>query len=581
VPTDDPYVALAFRDTPEADWSQVWGTDDAAVIDQGAATITVDVLRDLLADQDGAAPFPGRTLDGLHVVAQSLLSDADAEVFDVPVPLPQSVTDAMPDAEPYPALALALGLAQTGHARLTSKVPFRASNGEATTFVYNVTVENLADTADTFELVATSIPAGYTVVLPVPALALEPGMNATVPVLLTMPFGHQHGALASLVLESHSLSDPGSVGRVEIGVRFLAVPQPAGHHDTVYLHTGAVTGSSAVNSLFGGVPGYINTLEEDPADQGAKDCALGVSMEDPGRWHMSWPYILQPTLQMGMDVDAAKVGHFKIPVSTTAPGMEAELTANLYIEPPRGEDGRQERIHLAGLTSAPMDLPGSGATVLFEGDMLPDPAAPRVGFQEGYNLVLWITLIYTGPTTPGLADDGPCIEPGGSAVLPLREWHDAVDQVLASLDGPGLVPLGAQERLVNPGEAVLFPVSIANARDGSTRFDLQITGPNAPWATLSGSSISVPAHGTAQASVLVRAPADAADGERADLVLQVFEHDDPTARGLLRLVTVVDTDADQVDDSAAAPAPPKESPSVGSPVLLGLLALAVGLARRR
>jgi hypothetical protein len=157
-----------------------------------------------------------------------------------------------------------------------------------------------------------------------------------------------------------------------------------------------------------------------------------------------------------------------------------------------------------------------------------------------------------------------------------------VDEVLAALDGPGLSPLGPQERLVNPGEAVVFPVSIANPFDGEARFELQVSGPNAAWATVPG-ALTVPAHGTAQGTIVVRAPGGAVDGERADLVLQAFPRDDPTARGLLRLVAEVDTDADQPDDSAIAPAGPgKDSPGGGAGMAAAAAALAaLALARRR
>jgi hypothetical protein len=584
VPTDNAYADLLFRDDPQADWSVIWSSPNDAVVDTGAGTVSIDVARDLFADKDGAAPFPGRALEGLHVRSQSLFSDSDAVIFDVPAKTPQSVTDAMPNAEPYPSLPVLLGLAQTGHARLTSLTPFRASNGEATTFVYNVTATNIGDAPDTFELAATSVPAGYTAVLPVPAVALDGRTSQTVPVLLTMPFGHQHGALASLVLELKSASDTGSVGRLEIGVRFLAVPQPAGHHDTVYLHTGPATGGIAgLGGVFPAPPGYINTFEQDPTDQAAKDCAVSFSAEGTGNWHVSWPYRLQPALLMGIDVDAAKVGHFKVPISTTFPALQAQMGSNLYLEPPRTEDGdRPDMVHLAGMAlTAPVDLAGGGATMVVEGDFVPDAEAPRVAFQEGSNLVLWMTLLFKGPNSPGLAGEGACVLPGGSVSLPLREWHDAVDQVLASLDGPGLSPLGPQERLVNPGEAVLFPVSIANPLDQGKRFRLEVTGPNSGWAVLSDESVEVPAHGTAQATVLVRAPAAAVDGERADLVLQAFPGDHPTSRGLLRMVAVVDSDADQVDDSAAAPVAAKKSPGPGAiGPTLALAALAM-LARRR
>lgn len=576
----DRAAGLAYRDLPTDEWSFVWSTE-AVVMDTAAGTLAVDVPRDLLADKDGAAPYPGRALEGVHAVAQSLFTDSGL-VFISGAPLvnsPQRVTDTIPDAAPYPALPVQFGLAQTGDARLSAATPFRASNGEATTFVYEVVTQNLGEAADAFELAASSVPAGFAVVLPVPVVALEGRSNDTVPVLLTIPFGHDHGARASFVLELRSTSDPGSVGRLEMGVRFLDVPQPAGHHDTVYLHQAVVPGG--IGTLLGS-QGYMNTLEEDPNDSGAKDCSRGFSSTATGTWQVSWPFYLEPTLVMGLDVDAAKVGHVRVPIATTFPTVDAQFYANLYVEPPRDENGRAAAMtHIAGIPGTAVEFPGGGATVVVEADLLPSQDAGRVPYQAGHRLVLWFTLQFKGPNSLGFADEAPCIMPGGSARLPLREWHDEVDEVLAAIDGPGLSPLGPQERLVNPGEAVVFPVSIANPLAEDVRFDLDVSGPNAAWATLVDEAIDVPAHGTAKASVIIRAPAGAIDGERADLVLQAYPRDDPTARGLLRLVAEVDTDIDHADDSAVAAAETKGSPGANPLLLLAALAgLALGVRRR-
>ncbi|MHB1260928.1 MAG: hypothetical protein ACYC2H_04350 [Thermoplasmatota archaeon] len=571
------FLSLSYRDVPGAEWSALWFSDEV-VVDAAANSLSVDLERTFLVDKDGAAPFPGRSLEGVHVLAKSLFSNANATVFLVPTTFPQSVTDALPDAAPYPALPIQLGLAQTGHARLTSAMPFRASNGEATTFVYNITAHNLADREDTFQLAAQSVPAGYSVVLPVPALAIPAGGKADVPVLLSMPFGHQHGAVASLVLELSSLSDGSAIGRLEIGVRFLAIPQPAGHHDTVFLHQ-APQGNGALVPFFAFGAEYMNTLEEDPLDAGGKSYTSGFS-SNGNEYEHSWDFPLQPTLQMGLHVDQAKVGHLRLPIGTTVPQNQVKVTARLYawderqftfFEDPDGMVAKAE--------SEPVDL-GPSSEHLFELDLLPTEGVGRVPFTPGTNLHLGIEVTHAGPPTLGFASEGLYIGPGSSARLPLQEWHDPVDEVLAALDGPGLSPLGPQERLVNPGEAVVFPLSIANPFAKSKRFDLEVSGPNAGWATLSPDSVEVPANSVAQATVVVRAPTGAVDGDRADLVLQAFPRDDPTSRGLLRLVAEVDTDADQVDDSAIAPTPGKKSPSAGLPVALAALA-GLALVRRR
>jgi MYXO-CTERM domain-containing protein len=130
---------------------------------------------------------------------------------------------------------------------------------------------------------------------------------------------------------------------------------------------------------------------------------------------------------------------------------------------------------------------------------------------------------------------------------------------------------------------VIFHVSVSNPLDTAMAMVLEVSGPNAAWATLPSVKVDVPAHDTARASVVVRAPVGSVPGERADLVLQAYSRDDPATRGLLRFVTVVDTDTDYPDDTAAAAElTQKDSPSPGTALLVGLIGLlAVALRRRR
>lgn len=583
-----PVAYLLSRDSPAAEWSILWVTD-GLTLDTSANTVAVDVPRELLVDADGAAPFPGRLLETIHAAATSAFSGADIQVFLVPVATPYEVRDVMPD-DPgaAPSLAVALGVQQSGDARLYSPMPFRASNGEATTFIYNVSVVNLSPDNTSFELTASQVPAGYTLVLPVPLVFVEGGSSAEVPVLFTMPFGHAHGSLSSFTLEAHSLADPNSVGRIEMGVRFLATPQPAGHHDTVYLHS--ASSDSAVDvSVFGGPYGYLNTLEQDPNDIQANLYANGFSMMGVGEWGTQWTFPLSPGLEMGLDVDAGKVGQLRIPLGTTIPLLQAQVEAALYaftVETSEDDEEGQffffgEPIPLARMEStAPVDI--TGGTVLIEGPLVPEGEL-RVPYQPGNQLFLVVRLDWVGPNSFGLADETPYIAPGGSAVLPLREWHDAVDAVLSTVGGPSLIALGPQERLVNPGEAVVFPVSVSNPLDEDVDIVVEVSGSNAAWATLPASSLVARAHETVTASVVVRAPPGSVDQERADLVLQAYSEDNPAARGLLRLVAEVDTDEDQADDSAvAAGLEKKDTPGLGAAALAGALAcLALARTRRR
>jgi hypothetical protein len=573
------YGYLNARDSANAEWNGLWFTGTEVRGDVDADTLSVTIPRDMLADAEGALPFPGRSLEGIHVKAGSTFQDAYISVGN-PVPRvewPANPSDDLPDdaaaAATYP---IALGVAQSGHAFLSSQTPFRASNGEATTYILTAVAENLGDAADRFTFAVAGASSRITVVVPVQVLALEGKASHEVPVLVTVPFGHQHGDTESFILEMTSESDPGSVGRVEMGVRFLAVPQPAGHHDTLYLHGGATQGG--VGPLLNFRAAFMSTLEEDPFASPGNYYSTSQG-GGPGRWTYYYYYRLHPGLQLGLDFDLARTGRLVVPVGTTEPMLGTTMAGELYVYSTSAQDSTRLAILPAG---EPADIQANSQH-LFETEFDIEKEADSVPYVDGQEMYLNLRIsTLSAVPTFGIADTGAYIAEGGSLRLPLNEWHDDVDQVLAALAGPGLSPLGEQERLVNPGEAAIFEVSIANPSDKAVRVVLEVSGPNTAWAALPSTQVEIPAHDTGRASIVVRAPAAAVSGERADLVLQAFSKDDPAARGLLRLVTIVDTDVDHPDDTAAAQAlEPKESPTPSAALLLALVALlAVGLRRR-
>lgn len=569
---------LDSRDDPAGDWTQVWSSDAAVVADAAADTLTVALDRDLLADRDGAAPFPSRTLDGLRMASRAFLSDI--AVFPgtpAQIQAPVRVVDEMPDAgQPTVSYAIQVGLVQSGHARLTSSVPYRASNGEATTFLLNATARNLADREDRFSFSAVGVPGRLAVTLPVSTATVAAGGAVDIPVLVTVPFAHIHGGVDDFTLEMHSASDPGSVGRIAMGLRYLAVPQPAGHHDTLYLHSREVL---LVAGALSRAEGYMNTLEADGIDTAQPVAAYGLSINGGNVTH-TWAIGLEPGLEMGLDFDLSRLGTLSLPVGTPAlPLAQATLTAELATGRSSyySDDGQV----LARMAPAgPVDiLPQSPH--LFTGELVADPEADRLPFEPGRNLVLFVALTTATPSFIG--EETPRIHPGGHFTLPLLEYHDPVDDALQALDGPALSPLGAQERLMNPGEAVVFPFSLANPAGEERAYHVEVSGANMEWGTIPSNHVTVPANGVATGSLIVRAPAGAGDGDRADLILQAYDVSDPTARGLLRLLAEVDTAADHPDDTAVAAdlEKTKDSPAGSALAALGLLALVAAARRRR
>ncbi|MCA1818645.1 MAG: hypothetical protein LC620_01100, partial [Halobacteriales archaeon] len=591
---------LEFRDADNQPWNQVWYRPNGAVLDAAAETVTVAVLRSDLADAHGASPYPGRTLDGFQVLSHNLFGGNDGHflccIANQGVDDPAYFTDAMPDGGPASvSYSVQLGLKQEGHARLASDEPFRASNGEATTFIYRVKGVNIGDAKDTFQLRATKVPAGWNIVLPQPTLDIEAGADLEVPVVANVPFNHVHGSAASFVLEMTSNSDPGSVGRLEVGVRYLAIPQPAGHHNQLYFHSHSYGQLNAVfGQAFEGNDGYsfMNALDTFDGDEGIPLSPQGNS------WDMgnlgepegifSWCVALDPGLQMGLDFSVAGKGNLSVPIHATAPLNAASLTARLYLVPEDANRygcyygfGGEEPFTLASLNdTAGIDIPANSDKVL-QGTLDVWHVADRIPYVKGQNILLYVEV--RGVAAPSfLAPGTPKLVPGGMVQLPLLEYHDDVKEVLTTLKGPALTPLGPQERHANPGSTVVFPVSVANDADRELVLDFNVTGTNSAWAALpTGGSVGVPAHGTARADVVVHVPAGAKQGDTADLVVQAYDAADAASRGLLRVVVTVETDQKLPDDAAVAPKAdaPHRSPAWASVGMIGALAL-VALRRR-
>jgi hypothetical protein len=575
--TSSDWVSVLSRDTADGEWTYIWREPGAMVLDFAQDTATITIPRDVFVDAAGAVPFPGRTLDDLRVLGKSGFSDGTINAGPgIMTEFPHEVIDHMPEPDgPGATYTISFGALQTGHARLWSSTPFRASNGEATTYVFQVTALNIGSSEDVFDLEATNVPRTLEVVVPVPLVALGGNESAELPILVRVPFGHDHGAAASFVLELRSRDDASSVGRLEMGVRFLAVAQPAGHHDTLFLHHPPEMG--ALDGLIAGAA-YMNTLEEDPGEVDRPLHTVGLSSRSGDDFSYFWEYQLGPALEMGLDLDLERLGHIAIPIETTLPSMQATLHAGLWLV-----DGSFEEAPIlvaSTIPGTPVDLAPQG-THVFESDLIPAEEADALAFLPGRNLVLEVEATTATPApTLNVAKEGLAISPGGWLQLPLNEWHDAVDDALAAVDGPVLTAVGSQERLLNAGEAVVFTVQVENPTNRSLALRLSVAGTNEAWATVTDPAFSVPADGSVNFTVVVRAPAEALNGDRADLVLQAYPRDDPASRGLLRLVAQVDGSQDFEDEAPlAAKLEKKDTPAPG--LALATLALVALVAMRR
>lgn len=572
-------------------------------VDVAAATIAVPVSRELLTDSKGAAPYPGRALD-FFMVDAGLFNDGNIQVMGQSMPIPY-VEDRMPESGAADVvLPIQHGIMQTGDLRLDSDEPFRASNGEAATFVFRVNATNIGDGTQVAEFVAVGAPQGWDVRLP-GLVRLEAGQSVEVPVVVRTAFAHAHGSATAFTVELVG-QDGASTGRVQLGLRYPKIAQPAGHHNTVHLHNlddsddPVRMGIGLFNRALSGydftkMP-YFNTApqEDDPTDamtpvpgQTCESLRIQEDNDTVGTTYC-WYAPLSPGLEMGLDFELDQPGSYSVPIHSLAPQPGARVQGQLvYYDPEETTDDPFFRFFYEPIVVATLlpsdriDIAADGRQT-FTGTVRAEEAGDYLPYKRGAHLELQLEVrtnrpdnFFLGPRTE------PDLQPGGSLVLPLRDYEDAIDDAFAVAGGLHLALDGDSQRYANPGDTVVYTVALHNADDEGHDLAASLLGSNREWARIVGADgFGVAADGTRTIKVAVTVPADARDEDRADLVLEVASQEDVAVRSLVRLVTTVDTDVEHEDQASllADAQAPKDTPA--APVAFLVLAL-LGLALRR
>lgn len=527
---------------------------DRPVLQIEAERVGAFIERGLLRDRDGAEPGIGDTLDEVSVVARTVYIDQGA-----------SFIDHMPDTGTV-SYEVAQGVPQTGHVRLGSPLPMRQSNGGAGTWVFGVTAVNSGD-PDTFDLAVADAPEDWEMRLPFDVLELEG--TQTFPVLVVTPFGHEHDDTQTFTVEAASRSDPSAVGRVALGIHYPQVPQPAGHHATLWLHsTDDPSGLDAlVEPTSGWNPGlqaYMNALEADDNDAQiavpAADSNLAV-LEDA---LYQWDIPLSPSLQIGLDFMPGQMGSLTFPIHTTSPLMGATLHGSL--------------LHVGEGTTVLADAPrvelgdlAADSDVIAELVLTPTPESDLVPFEDGAQMVLQVVLDQDTSAAEGPVRN-PELMPGGVLHLPLAEYRDPVGGFLEIADGLRF-DAGLSQSAVNPGRTTVVPLELHN--DGeATEVHFDVVGLLAQWVEVP-EPVRLEAGEHASIDVAIAAPADAANGTVAELIVTARSPDRPFDTALAKVIVQVD-DTRDIEDQARRDVH-KNAPGLGPLMLLA----AIFLARRR
>lgn len=583
-----PYVIDVYYSPPDLAYAYWCGRDGSqyecydelqVTVDQAAGTFTFRLPRAQMVAEDGSPLVTGDVINGFRVTSEASGGLLAGGIL--------SARDTMPDTGVGTIFyTVQHGLDQSGFVTLDSPTPVRVSNGEATTFLYELTVGNEADYRDTIELAAHGAPSEWVVTFPQQEVRLDGGERADVAALVTVPFNHDHGKYVAFNVTATSRSDPLSYARLEMGVRYTRVPQPAGHHNTVWLHDDS--------GFF-----YINALEEEevPDDEETSSFSGSCSFGSAQGSGTSQLVNLMPDLEMGLDVAMDGTGLARITVQSAAPVQGTSSISgwflvwdddsDQYVSPCFYEEPEAAFLQIA--RSEPLMLEANAPETL-ELPITPLPYGDRIDYTPGLHMGLLLVVWDEGatgasPITIGSIDAGLQFVEGSSFQLPLEEYHDPVDEYFSSLSGIELSSTTEQQRLVNPGETVVFRLDAQNIGLQPASFDLELTGAHTEWARILGDTrIAIGAGQTRALAIAIDAPDDAFTGEMADVTLHAVKADDDNVRSLIRLLATVDDTEDHPDESGQVDGIDKDLRNKDAPALpwmAALAALALVAARRR
>ncbi|MGB1586404.1 MAG: hypothetical protein ACPHID_05105 [Thermoplasmatota archaeon] len=425
-----------------------------ADVDGETGTIQASVERNQLRDHEQAPLTRGQTIDQIIVSAEAHATGVYFCDFEGSGG-PAIIQDHMPDGwiDDGVSIEMIYGGADTqGPMDLFIPRPFRGSNGEATTYAFDIQVTNLADDVQIYNL-ETSAPDGWTLHLPNGTLRVEAGQEATFTMYAEVPFIHTHGATATGRID---LRSDLSSGGADFGVHYLDVPQPAGHHPDVYIHSIVPSAfGGEINERAGGGDNHMfwNTQEDHSANH---DVPMSGQTEEGD---IVWYGCLTPGLAMGLHPDSSLTGAYNLDLASEF-ATTGTLTGSISLLP---DDHRPSTCHNAGpwqstpllaLDATDVNLDGPGTvtgtiSVLADGPM---------AFQPGADLLLTIRLQPDqSPTLGGTVD----LLPGSRLTLPLRDYHEPAptleaagehDQFQAEPEPPGED---------SPAAALLLPLALA------------------------------------------------------------------------------------------------------------------------
>jgi hypothetical protein len=590
-------------------------TEGRTVYDEADNRVTYVVDKQWLTDANQVPLRFGDALTEFYAEAMQTIVPGMTWLSFAPVqPNGAYAYDRAPDDGIGPEFKVVLGVTGRGHLVLESEEPMRVSNGEATTIVYQVDVFNDGAEPDEVLVTAEGVESSFEVRVP-QKLTVPPGEWVSFPVILSMDFTHRHGEASTFTVRAESALDADAWSTVDLGVFWTKIPQPAGHHNEMWLHSaGLAEGDNPFETAFTTAykfrQAWFNPMRpgEDP-DPEATDEPVPAYFNRalfPGQTGSEntavWDFPLSPGLLIGLDFDmersASETSKFLTLITNDAPAQAAHLEVDLrYCNPdgqgePQGGQGgggdgfsgcQGQWMTIASGTSDTTSLSANGQKE-YVVPLVIDQAADLLPYKRGAGLHLQVRLVSDTPQTLNTPVPAPeLIVQESSLGLPLIEYHDPISQAFEGVGTLRLEALDDFERPVNPGRVTHFRFALTNIGSAEQEVQFELQGVNSQWAEiLEGSGFTLKPDQQKNITVKVLVPEGTSPEERAELILVVQSVDDPNVVAVKKLrATVVDPKVNDVPDEAGKYSADVGATSPGVSVLVAVAAAALALTARR
>jgi hypothetical protein len=336
---------------------------------------------------------------------------------------------------------------------LFTETPYHYSNGEAGAFVYNITLRNNGN-ADTLLLNYSQVPEGWIVSAP-NAINVEENSHKNFFVIITIPSRHTHGETQGLKLAA---SNSESSTDIQIGLTFPIIPNPAGHHNTLYFH-GDPPGQSIGGTI---LQLWMNTSP----DSEYTDAPYPSYMAGTDETIMNgWFAQMLPRLQMGLDFIEGSQAWLNGSLEFEVPSQSIEAQAVLWLDAKTDLlIGESQWIPLVSGNSVNFVIP---LDILDGIDVIP--------FEERSNLQLELIIKHIGAPT---AEQIEWNLVSSELHLPLTDYRPVIPQLPFTdifVDG-----LPSEEVKLNAGKTRLLTGTIEGSEQA---YSVAVEGYNSAWFT--------------------------------------------------------------------------------------------------